>query len=244
MMLMDRYYRFGETIKDYYVLKILGEGRYGIAYLAKDKFDNLYVIKQLKKNMLKSTRSKLFYESEILKKLDDPRFPKFITNFNQQGTEGFIMEYKAGTVFEDLIVRERYQLSRREIYDTALKLVDILYVLQKKHIVHRDIRLPNVIITSQNTLVLIDFGLARYIDNDRYVKQMDYWYLGDFLIHLYFATFPASYRRKNLPWYKQLPLTWEERTLLMRLVDLKESYEDLEEIREDLFNLLRLSKVR
>lgn len=28
--------------------------------------------------------------------------------------------------------------------------------------------------------LLIDFGLARYIDNEKYMKQEDYWYIGDF----------------------------------------------------------------
>ena len=41
--------------------------------------------------------------------------------------------------------------------------------------------------------LLIDFGLARYIDNEKYMKQEDYWYIGDFLIHYYFYTLMVLY---------------------------------------------------
>lgn len=44
-------------------------------------------------------------------------------------------------------------------------MLDIIAILQKNNIVHRDIRPPNVILTDSNELILIDFGLARYIDN-------------------------------------------------------------------------------
>lgn len=48
---MDKYYKRGEKVKDEYtIIKELGEGRYGIAYLAKNDKKEKVVVKQLKKD--------------------------------------------------------------------------------------------------------------------------------------------------------------------------------------------------
>ena len=65
---MDKYFKKGEKLEGYTITKLIGQGRYGIAYLATNDKGEKYVIKQLKKKMLKETREKLFYEESILKK--------------------------------------------------------------------------------------------------------------------------------------------------------------------------------
>jgi serine/threonine protein kinase len=50
-MIMDRYYKIGEKLNEYSILKIIGEGRFGIAYLAVNHKSQKYVIKQLKKKI-------------------------------------------------------------------------------------------------------------------------------------------------------------------------------------------------
>ena len=62
---MDKHFKKNQSINGYKVTKRLGEGRYGIAYLATNEQSQKVVIKQLKKDMLKETRKKLFYEENI-----------------------------------------------------------------------------------------------------------------------------------------------------------------------------------
>ena len=90
---MDKHFKKNQSINGYKVTKRLGEGRYGIAYLATNEQSQKVVIKQLKKDMLKETRKKLFYEEKILKSLDHPAIPKFIGKFKEGSTEGYILEY-------------------------------------------------------------------------------------------------------------------------------------------------------
>lgn len=232
----DKYFNQGSKIEGYTIDKLIGEGRYGIAYLAVNDKDEKVVIKQLKKKNLKKIREKLFYEESILNKLDDIRFPKFISKFNDKYREGYILEYIEGTVFEDLLVRDRYIFGKNEIYEVAIKLIELLEILHKQNIVHRDIRLPNVIIKDNKELVLIDFGLARYIDGKKYIKQEDYWYIGDFLIHLYYSSYKPSSKEER-PWYEELDLNEEELIFLKRLMGIEESYENIEEIRDQLEKL-------
>ncbi|WP_373600876.1 protein kinase family protein [Paraclostridium bifermentans] len=234
---MDKYYNPGEIISGYSIIKIIGQGRYGIVYLVENKNFERYILKQLKNNMLEETKEKLFYEQEILNKLNDSRFPKFISLIEEEIT-GYVLEYIEGIVFEDLLIRKNYNFSKKEIYNFADQLLDIIELLHKNNVVHRDIRLPNVILKKNKELVLIDFGLARYIDNKKYVREMDYWYLGDFLIHLFYTSYYEESNDEEKPWYDELNLDEHEKLFLKKLMGIEPSYIDIESIRNDL-NILK-----
>lgn len=227
---MDKYYRVNEKVNGYSILNKIGEGRFGIAYLAVNNRHEKCVIKQLKKDMLAQSREKLFYEEMILRRLNNPRFPKFISKFQEDDREGYLLEYMEGQVFYNLLSRNQYQFNRNSIYEVGSQLFDIAELLQSNNIVHRDIRLPNVILKKNNELALIDFGLARFIDNERYVKQIDYWYIGDFLIFLYYSTYKHQ-RSKERPWYQELDLNYEELRFLKKLMGIDGRFQNIEEIK-------------
>lgn len=230
---MDRYYEAGEKVSGYSVLKIIGEGRYGIAYLGVNNKDEKCVIKQLKKEMLEETRKKLFYEEKILQDLNYPNFPRFISKFKDEDREGYILEYVEGKVIQDLLAREQYEFSKNEIYRIGGQLLDLVEILHNNNIVHRDIRPTNVILKGNKDIALIDFGLARIIDDKRYVKDVDYWFIGDFLIHLYYSSYKET-DEEDKPWFEELDLNLEERIFLKKLMNIEESYKSIEEIRKQL----------
>ncbi len=234
---MDKYYRPGTRIKDFTIIKMLGQGRYGIAYLAENSYGKRCVIKQLKREMLSATREKLFYEQEILNSLHSPYFPKFMGTFKTRDAEGYILEYVDGRPFDKIVRRDGYEFSKPEIYKIGSQLLQIIDALQASRIVHRDIRLPNVILRKNNELALIDFGLARYIDNRRYTPDEDYWFLGDFLIRLYYTNYYVGNPRSQLPWYMELYLTKKERHFLRKLLGIDSSYRSTDEIKYKLNEL-------
>ena len=233
---MDRYYKIKEIVNGYSILNIIGEGRYGIVYLAINNKNEKCVIKQLKKDMLKKTREKLFYEEQILQDLNNPKFPRFISKFKDKYREGYILEYIEGRVFEDLLAEDEYKFSKDDIYKVCSQLLEIVEVLHKNNIVHRDIRLPNVILKENEELALIDFGLARIIDDKKYVKEMDYWFIGDFLIHLYYSSYEETVEEEK-PWYEELDLNLEEKNFLKKLMGIEGSYHNIEEIKRQLEKL-------
>jgi serine/threonine protein kinase len=228
---MDKYYRVNDKVNGYYsIQKMIGEGRYGIAYLAiNDKYEK-FVIKQLKREMLEQSREKLFYEEQTLRHLDNPKFPKFISRFKDYDREGYILEYIDGQVIYDLLRKYEYQFSRSEIYSIGSQLIEMAELLHSKNIVHRDIRPPNVVMKANKELALIDFGLARFIDNKRYGTQMDYWYLGDFMIYLYYSTYRNTSPVER-PWYEELDLNYDELKLLRKLMGMDGRYNNMEEIK-------------
>ncbi|WP_250675611.1 protein kinase family protein [Paraclostridium ghonii] len=233
---MDKYYRKNEIINGYTIVNLIGQGRYGIVYLGENENSQKCVIKQLKNEMIEKSRSKLFYEEEILRKINNPAFPKFIGRFKDDYREGYILEYIQGPVFEDIVVRDNCFFTKEDIYKVGGQLLDIIEILHEYNIVHRDIRLPNVILKQNGELALIDFGLARYMNDKKYKKEIDYWFLGDFLIHLYYTTYEPIDSIER-PWYEELNLTKDECAFLKKLMGIEESYKSIEEIRIDLENL-------
>ncbi|MGL4773530.1 MAG: serine/threonine protein kinase [Clostridium sp.] len=231
----DKYFKKKEVVNGYTIIKLMGQGRYGIAYLAENENGEKVIIKQLKKDMLEETREKLYYEEQILKYVNHEGFPRFISKFKDEYREGYILEYMEGRVFEDLLMRGII-FKRNDIYTICDQLLNLLEILHNKNIVHRDIRLPNVIVKDNRELVLIDFGLARVIDDKRYVKQVDYWYLADFLIHLYYSTFKYKGEEEK-PWYDELDLTNSEIRFLKKLMGLRTRFKSIDEIRIELKKL-------
>jgi serine/threonine-protein kinase len=230
---MNRYYQIGEMIKGYSIIKVVGEGRYGIAYLAANSKGEHCVVKQLKKEMLEETRKKLFYEEKLLKDLNNPNFPKFISKFKDEDREGYILEYIDGEVFQDLLDIDKYKFNKNEIYKIGSQLLDLVEILHNNNIVHRDIRPTNVILKENKDIALIDFGLARIIDNKRYVKDIDYWFIGDFLIHLYYSSYEET-DEEDKPWFEELDLNLEEKIFLKKLMNVEENYKSIDEIRNQL----------
>jgi serine/threonine protein kinase len=233
---IDKYYEINDIVNNYRISKILGEGRYGIVYLAVDKNNEKFIIKQLKKDMLLLTREKLFYEESILRSLDYPFFPKFISSFNDGCREGYILGYIEGSVIEDILTETSYIFTKDEIYHVCRQLLELVEILHNHNIVHRDIRPPNVIRLANNELALIDFGLARYIDNNRYTKDMDYWFIGDLIIHLFYSSYTDT-GKPDRPWFEELDLTSEEIIFYKKLMGIEGSYQNIDEIKDDLIKI-------
>lgn len=229
---MDKHYTTEDVINGYNVIKELGEGKYGIAYLGVNSLGERVVIKQLKNKMLRQSKKKSIYEAKVLKSLDNIRFPKFIGRFIYKGTKGYILEYIEGKTFAELLYKDHYELKREEIYEIGSKLIEFVEILYENNIVHKDIRCANVIQKENKELVLIDFGLARFVDNKKYTKDMDFWYISDFLIHLYYSSYQYSLDEER-PWFEELDLSKKEKFFLKSLMGIESKYKSIEKIKED-----------
>ena len=138
----DTKYSPGRRIGDYTVELVSGEGRYGICYVVRDE-QQRYILKQLKRGMLKASKAKAGFEQEILSSLEHKSIPRFIGKIENEDLCGYLLEYKEGKTFEDLIHSEDRVFSESEIRDIGMQLISILKYLHQSGIVHRDIRIPN-----------------------------------------------------------------------------------------------------
>lgn len=228
----DKIYKPSEKISEYTVEKIIGEGRYGICYLV-SAGQWRYILKQLKRGMMRKAGEKAKFEREILTSLQNVSIPRFIEKLEQNEFHGYILEYKEGRTFEDIIYLDKHVFGRKEIYKVGGQLIEILKYLHSNGIVHRDIRVPNTLYNGE-TVNLVDFGLARRIDDKKYKADIDFAYLGDFLLHLYYTSFEFK-SGKKAPWYKELKLTEKELVFLKRLMGVEQRYKSISEV-EKAFN--------
>lgn len=217
----------GQYFEGFRIVKIIGEGRYGICYLVTDGKD-LQIFKQLKKKIYQANPEKAHYEEEVLKALKHESIPRFIRKIDDVHSTGYILEYKQGITVENLIFNQKHVFSRNEIYDIGNQLIDILKYLHQKGVVHRDIRVPNTLF-SDNHIYLVDFGLARWIDNKKYKADIDFSYLGDFLLHLYYTSFTDK-PKKSKPWYEELVLSSKELLFLKKLMGIEQRYKNITEV--------------
>lgn len=226
----DIKYSPGKHIAGLETVKIIGEGRYGICYLTTDD-KNLYVLKQLKKKMYQKNPLKAQYEEEILKALKHEAIPRFIRKIENRHLIGYVLEYKQGITFEAIIFKQKHVFTRNEIYYIGKQMIEILNYLHGKGVVHRDIRVSNTLY-SDNRIYLVDFGLARWIDNKKYKADIDFSYFGDFLLHLYYTSFTDK-PKKSKPWYEELVLNSKEFVFLKKLMGIEERYKNINEVKID-----------
>ncbi|HWQ40862.1 MAG TPA: protein kinase family protein [Desulfosporosinus sp.] len=235
----DKFYKPSEQIADYTIEKTIGEGRFGICYLV-SQGQKSYILKQLKRGMLKKAGVKARFEEDILKSLQNESVPRFIKKIEREDFYGYVIEFKKGRTFEDIIYLDKHVFEREEIYRVASQLIEILKYLHSKSIVHRDIRVPNTLYDGQK-VNLVDFGLARWINNKKYRADMDFAFLGDFLLHLYYSSFEFKSCKKR-PWYDELQLHPKELLFLKRLMGVNQRYTSISEVEHEFYETLEACK--
>ena len=162
--------------KKYEILSKLGSGSFGSVYLARNKYTNEKVaMKQIKKssaNLLSD--GEITDEIEILKNLDHPDIVRIIESFNTKNSYILITEYcEGGELFDQV----KNQLSETQIAVIFKQVLSGLAYLHSNNIVHRDLKLENILIheieKSKQTgedlfnIKIIDFGTARIFDKSK-----------------------------------------------------------------------------
>jgi serine/threonine protein kinase len=160
----------GELLYDrYQVFKQLGAGGFGVTYLVEDQ-------RLLRKCVLKvCTRSESAYrdqferEAQTLAGLSHPNLPDVYDCLVQDDCAYLVMQYVAGRTLAQLVDEEDGFLEVQTVLSWASDLLSALIYLhdQDPPVIHRDIKPSNVCITPEGHAVLLDFGIARRLDESR-----------------------------------------------------------------------------
>ncbi|KAB1267921.1 Serine/threonine-protein kinase Nek5 [Camelus dromedarius] len=153
----------------YDVIKAIGEGAFGKAYLAKGKSDSkLCVIKEIsfaKMPIQEKEASKK--EVILLAKMKHPNIVTFFSSFQEDNRLFIVMEYCDGGDLMKRIKRQRGVLFREDqILSWFVQISLGLKHIHDRKILHRDIKAQNIFL-SKNGMVakLGDFGIARVLNN-------------------------------------------------------------------------------
>lgn len=222
----------GKQFGRYTIEMLIGEGRYGLCFLEKSDMGQKVVIKKFKLGLFKKNIEKNEYEAVILSKLNDKRIPELLGVINEKDFYGFVLEFKEGYTVKELLFKLYHKFTKEEFFSIGSQLIRIIGYLHENGVVHRDVRTSNVLI-NDGEVYLLDFGLARWADNNNYPYNLDFSYLGDFLLYLLYSSFKPIEKQQKLPWYEELPLTFEQRVFLKKLLGIELVYENIHDIERD-----------
>jgi tetratricopeptide (TPR) repeat protein len=163
----------GQQFKQFKILKQIGKGGMGEVYLAKDTIlDRNVAIKILSSEMQQDPTAghRLLKEARAAAALDHPFICKVYETGDIQG-EGFIaMEYVEGQDLKERLEKEPFSLA--ESLRITLEIAEALEDAHKKGILHRDLKPANIMITPQNHVKVMDFGLAkRFLSGEETIAQ-------------------------------------------------------------------------
>jgi serine/threonine protein kinase len=147
----------------YMIVKKLGEGGMGEVFLAREVvMDRLVVLKMLRKDKAVSQRiaERFALEARVGGALGHANIVAYHNTGFAHGVRFLVMEYVEGETLQDRISRER-RIPEREVLRIGAEILKGLVHLHAKGIIHRDIKPANILISSDESVKLSDFGSAR-----------------------------------------------------------------------------------
>lgn len=159
----------------YELFERVGEGGMSVVYKAKDKLLNRFVaIKILKPEFINDHKfiDSFRRESQAAASLSHPN----IVNIYDVGREGnihyIVMELIEGRTLSDYI-REQGAMSYPKVIALSKQIAAALAFAHKNHIIHRDVKPHNVMLTPNGTAKITDFGIAKAVNAATIVDNTD-----------------------------------------------------------------------
>ncbi|HET6978692.1 MAG TPA: protein kinase [Pyrinomonadaceae bacterium] len=155
----------GQLVGAYRMEAQLGVGGMGEVYLAEDtRLDRKVAIKFLPTYLEDDelARKRLVREAKAAAKLDHPNICAVYEVEEEADRSFIVMQYVAGRTLHDQIKIQ--PLQPVEALDVCIQIVEALAEAHSSEIVHRDIKPRNIMITGRGQIKVLDFGLAKTID--------------------------------------------------------------------------------
>jgi serine/threonine-protein kinase len=146
----------------YGLIRILGEGGMGVVWLAKRRdVGNLVAIKfLLHAGLSPSRRDRFAREIRLLAKLRHPYIARlYDAGALPEGTPWFVMEYVEGARLADHCRDPRFSVQDR--LRLFLRVCEAVQYAHSQEIIHRDLKPSNIMVATDGTPRLLDFGIAR-----------------------------------------------------------------------------------
>ena len=179
----------GQMLSDYRIEGVLGQGGFGITYLATDTMLNrrvavkefyprLFAVRdgtltirpsgsQEDRDTFKWGLERFLEEAQVLARFDEPNIIGIRRFFKANGTAYLVMDYCDGEPLDEVIKRKG-PLSPTQIDEILYPLLDGLEKIHEANFLHRDIKPANIFIAADGSLKLGDLGLGRFFSSQTY----------------------------------------------------------------------------
>ena len=161
----------GTEIEHYKLLSVLGEGGFGIVYLAEQRYPirRKVALKLIKPGMDSSAVVARFEaERQALAMMDHPNIARVLDGgTTDTGRPYFVMELVKGVPLTEYC--DKNQLNTHERLKLFAQVCDGVQHAHQKAIIHRDLKPGNILVTEvdgQPVPKIIDFGLAKATDHE------------------------------------------------------------------------------
>ncbi|MCM1286993.1 MAG: extracellular solute-binding protein [Clostridium sp.] len=185
----------GMRLRDRYIIgTVLGFGGFGITYKAWD--ENLNTVVAIKEYyptgqvqripgervvILYGGQRRKEYFSGLSRFLDEARnMAKFHDNpnivhvddfFEENNTAYIVMEFLDGISLKDFLKQEGGTIDYEMAVEITMSIIDALRQIHREGIIHRDISPDNIFLCQGGKIKLIDFGAARFSDEEKEVTR-------------------------------------------------------------------------
>jgi eukaryotic-like serine/threonine-protein kinase len=159
--------RSGARLGPYTILGRLGSGGMGEVYRARDpKLERDVAVKVLLPGFATHPErlARFQREARVLASLNHPHIAGIFGLEDSGGTPALIMELVEGPTLADRLVQGPIPIE--ETLSMARQMADGLEYAHEQGIVHRDLKPANVKVGSDDSLKILDFGLAKALDTD------------------------------------------------------------------------------
>ncbi len=157
----------------YEILRVCGQGGMSTVYVARDlrfsHVERLCAVKEMV-DRARDQRTRMLRmanferEASLLATLSHPAIPKIYDYFSLSGLIYLVLEFIDGEDLEQLISRSDSPIEENTLIEWSDQILDVLSYLhehQPEPIVFRDLKPSNIMLRSDGSISLIDFGIAR-----------------------------------------------------------------------------------
>lgn len=162
-----RGFREGDVLDRYRLIRRLGYGGMGTVYLAvraDDEFEREVAVKLLRWQIDEDLVRRFRVERQILARLDHPNIARLYDGGTVDGRPYFVMEYVRGEPIDRYC--DRRKLSIRERLDIFRSVCSAVHFAHQNLVIHRDLKPSNILVTSEGVPKLLDFGIAKALEED------------------------------------------------------------------------------
>lgn len=158
----------GNKILHYTIIRVLGEGGMGVVYLAHDERLKREVAIKCLKNAQNQEQDKLTKrlrnEATILAQLNHPHVVQIYDIIDADDRFYIVMEYVNGTTLDKYLLEHIVNLQKR--IHCLTQVISGIAFAHSKGLVHRDIKQDNILVNTDGTIKITDFGIAKSIQTN------------------------------------------------------------------------------
>ena len=160
--------RLGQTIKDkWHIDEVLGLGGMAAVYSATHRNGSRVAIKMLHPQLSGNddVRKRFAREGYLANSVGHPGVPRVVDDdVSEDGSAFLVMELLEGETSSARAENAGGKLTPGDVAFIGQGVLDVLAAAHAQGIIHRDIKPENVFLTTDNRVVVLDFGIARFME--------------------------------------------------------------------------------